>query len=72
MLDKIPQSIIMTWLYNNSQRSTVTAILFHFMINFVGELLNLSLRAETIYTASWWVAALFVVVLWKTRKLRLF
>ena len=71
MLDKIPQSILMTWLYNNNQRSTVTAILFHFMINFVGELFNLSLRAETIYIASWWVAALFVVVLWKTQKLPL-
>lgn len=69
MLDKIPQSILMTWLYNNNQRSTVTAILFHFMINFVGELFNLSLRAETIYIGSWWVAALFVVVLWKTQKI---
>jgi membrane protease YdiL (CAAX protease family) len=69
MLDKIPQSILMTWLYNNNQRSTVTAILFHFMINFVGELFNLSLRAETIYIASCWVAALFVVVLWKTQKI---
>ena len=68
MLDKIPQSIIMTWLFNNTQRSTVTAILFHFMINFFGELFNLSLRAETIYIASWWVTALFVVVLWKTQK----
>jgi len=68
MLDKIPQSILMTWLYNKNQRSTVTAIMLHFMINFFGELLNISLRAETIYIASWWVAALFVVVMWKTKK----
>lgn len=69
MLDKIPQSIIMAWLYNKNQRSTVTAILFHFMINFYGELLNMSLRAETIYIASWWAAALLVVVLWKPQKM---
>jgi len=68
MLDKIPQTILMTWLYNKNQRSTVTAILFHFTVNFVGELFNLSLRAETIHIASWWVAALLVVVLWKTQK----
>jgi len=68
MLDKIPQTIVMTWLYNKNQRSTVTAILFHFTVNFVGELFNLSLRAETIHIASWWVAALLVVVLWKTQK----
>jgi membrane protease YdiL (CAAX protease family) len=68
MLDKIPQSILMTWLFNKNQRSTVTAILLHFMINFYGELLNISLRAETIYIASWWAAALFVVVMWKTQK----
>jgi membrane protease YdiL (CAAX protease family) len=68
MLDKIPQSILMTWLYNNSQRSTVTAILFHFMVNFVGELFNLTLRAEAFYIASWWVAAVLVVISWKTQR----
>ncbi len=68
MLDKIPQSVLMTWLYNNNQRSIVTAILFHFMVNFIGELLDLSLQAETIYIVSWWMAALSVIALWKTRK----
>lgn len=68
MLDKVPESILMTWLYNNNRRSTVTAILFHFMVNFVGELFALSLRAETIYIASWWIVALFVITIWKPQR----
>ena len=68
VLGMVPQSILMTWIYNNNRRSTVTAVLFHFMINFVGELLALSLRAETIYVASWWIAALLVIAIWKPQR----
>lgn len=69
MLDKIPQSILMTWIYNNNRRSTLSAVLFHFMVNFVGELFDLALKAETIYIASWWIMALIVVVIWKPQRL---
>ncbi len=34
-------SVVMTWIYNNTQRSTLAAILFHFMMNFTGEFLRL-------------------------------
>lgn len=34
-------SIIMTWIYNNTQRSILGAIIFHFMMNFTGEFLRL-------------------------------
>jgi membrane protease YdiL (CAAX protease family) len=69
LLDKVPQSILMTWIYNNNLRSTATAVLFHFMVNFVGELFDLSLRAETIYVACWWIMALLVIAIWKPQKL---
>ena len=68
MLDKVPQSIMMTWLYNNNRRSTVTAVLFHFMVNFVGELFALSLRTETIYISSWWIMAVLVIAIWKPQR----
>jgi membrane protease YdiL (CAAX protease family) len=68
MLDKVPLSILMTWLYNNNRRSTLTAVLFHFMVNFVGELFALSLRAETITIASWWTAALLVIAVLKPQR----
>jgi len=69
MLDKIPQSVLMTWIYNSNRKSIASAVLFHFTINFVGELLNLSLRAETIYIVSWWITALIVIVIWKPLRL---
>ncbi len=68
MLDKVPQSILMTWIYNNNRRSTATAVLFHFMVNFVGELFDFSLRAETIYIVSWWIMALLVITIWKPQR----
>lgn len=68
MLDKVPQSILMTWIYNNNRRSTLSAVLFHFMVNFVGELIALTVRAETIYIASWWISALVVIVIWQPQR----
>jgi membrane protease YdiL (CAAX protease family) len=35
-------AVLMTWIYNNTQRSTLAAIIFHFMMNFTGEFLRLS------------------------------
>jgi uncharacterized protein len=34
-------AVVMTWIYNNTQRSTLAAILFHFMMNFTLEFLRL-------------------------------
>lgn len=34
-------AVIMIWIYNNTQRSTLAAILFHFMMNFTLEFLRL-------------------------------
>ena len=35
-------SILFTWIYNNTNRSTLSAILFHFMCNFSGNLIPLT------------------------------
>ena len=34
-------SVVMTWVYNNTRRSTLAAVLLHFMMNFTGEFLRL-------------------------------
>lgn len=65
MLDKIPQSVLMTWIYNNNRRSTLSAVLFHFMANFMGEALDLTLRGEIVTIAAWWIMAAVVVIVWK-------
>ncbi len=67
MLDKMPQSVLMTWIYNNTRRSTLSAILFHFTVNFVGELFDLAPQAELFYIALWYVAAGLVAALWGAR-----
>jgi membrane protease YdiL (CAAX protease family) len=63
MGDKIPQSIIIAWIFNHTKRSTLSAILFHFMINLTGEVFNLSPRGEIILILLWYTAALCVILI---------
>jgi membrane protease YdiL (CAAX protease family) len=72
MLDKTFQSILMTWIYNNTGRSTFTAILFHFMVNFIGELFVLSPRTDFFQIIVWALAATVVVLVWKPKTLTRF
>lgn len=58
-------SVVMTWIYNNTNRSTLSAILFHFMINFVGELFTLSGAAEVYQLLAWVGVVLVIVLVWK-------
>jgi membrane protease YdiL (CAAX protease family) len=67
MVDKVPQSVVMTWIYNSNRRSTLSAILVHFMVNLVGELFGLTLRAEAIYILLWVIVAIGVTVSWMER-----
>jgi membrane protease YdiL (CAAX protease family) len=39
-------TIVMTWVYNNTKRSILSAILIHFMGNLTGEILDLPHRLE--------------------------
>ena len=64
VLDKIPMSIVFAWIMSRTRNSTLSAILLHFMINFVGELFDLSLKAEIFYISLWWLLA---AVLWLRR-----
>ena len=59
----IATTILMTWIYNNTNRSTLSAILSHFMMNLTGEFLNLVDILEY-YNAVWTVilAGLVVIV----------
>ncbi len=70
LADKIPQTVVMTWIYNNNERSTLSAVLLHFMVNYVGELVLTSARAEVLYTILWWIVAVGVVALWGLAKLQ--
>ena len=63
----IPLNFAFTWIYNNTNRSTLAVILFHAMVNFTGELFALSERADTLSIALWFVVALGITVIWSTK-----
>jgi len=65
----IPESILMTWIYNHNQRSTLSAVLFHFMINFIGELFALTERADFYQVVVWAMAAIAVIAIWGPKTL---
>jgi membrane protease YdiL (CAAX protease family) len=69
MLDKVPQSVLMTWVYNHNRRSTLSAVLFHFMVNFIGELFELTARADVFLILLWIVAAVVVTLAMGPEKL---
>jgi uncharacterized protein len=57
-------SILYTWIYNHTRRSVLVAILFHFMINFVGMLVEGETWVEWTRTALTAAVALLVIALW--------
>ena len=57
-------SVLFTWIYNNTHRSTLSAILFHFMANFTGELVPLSSQARLYSTLLLTAFSLVVILVW--------
>lgn len=70
MVGIVPLSLPFTWLYNNTGRSTLAVILFHAMVNFTGEVVALTERADTYSIALWFVAAIAITILWGAKTLR--
>ena len=70
MVNIVPQAVLITWIYNNTNRSTTSAILFHFMINLVGELFELTKAAEIYQFILWLTIAILVVTIWGPKKLK--
>jgi uncharacterized protein len=64
ILGVLPLSLPFTWIYNNTNHSTLAVILFHSMVNFTGELIALSETAETYSIVLWFVAAIGIVIIW--------
>jgi len=63
-------SILLTWIHNNTRRSLLAAILFHFSINFAGELLPLSDEADVLKTILMTATTGIVVLVWGPHRLR--
>jgi CAAX protease family protein len=67
----LAQTVLMVWIYNNTRRSTLSAILFHFVVNFIGELLGLTARTELFYLLLQVACAVAVVAVWGPKTMTL-
>jgi membrane protease YdiL (CAAX protease family) len=65
----VAEAVLYTWIYNNTNRSILGAILFHFVGNAFGELFALSAQAEVYNFALNLVAVVGVVLIWGPRTL---
>jgi CAAX protease family protein len=64
MVGVVPMAVILTWIFNNTRRSTLAAILFHFMANLTYGLANVTAGTNFYSTLLWIIAAIAVVALW--------
>lgn len=66
----VPLSLVCSWVYINTNRSTLASILLHAMINFTGELILLSPRADDLYALLWFPVAIVVLLITNPATLR--
>lgn len=69
MLAIVVESVLYTWIYNNTDGSTLAAILFHFVVNAFGELFALSERAEVYSFILAVVTVVVVIAIWGPKAL---
>jgi hypothetical protein len=69
MIAIVVESTLYTCIYNNTNRSTLSVILFHFTHNAFGELFVLSARAEVASLGIAILAVVLVIALWGSRTL---
>ena len=65
----VPLTVTFTWIYNNTHRSTLAVILLHSMVNFSGELIALTERADAFWMLWWLVAAIVITAIWGLKTL---
>jgi uncharacterized protein len=70
MVGVVALSVAFTWVYNHTARSILAIILFHGMVNFAGETIEITQRAEIVFTALWIGFAALLAVLWGARLSR--
>jgi uncharacterized protein len=66
----LPAAVLYTWVYNNTARSVLAVIVFHFMQNFASEFLGIAAEARPVLLALTWLLAIVVVVGWGPTTLR--
>jgi membrane protease YdiL (CAAX protease family) len=65
----VPLSVLMTWVYNNTDRSTLSAVLIHYSGNLCGALVAKSDRVAALELGFLSLAAILVTAGWGARRL---
>ena len=65
----VPLSIALSWVYNNTSRSTLAAILLHSSANFSGEIVAITPRADVYNVWLWVLFAVAIVAIWGGKTL---
>jgi membrane protease YdiL (CAAX protease family) len=65
----IPNTIIFTWIFNNTNHSILSAILFHFCINFFGETILIDTRVDVFKFFITLILSIIIVVVYGHSKL---
>lgn len=63
MAEVVAMGIIYTWIFNNTRRSTLAAMIFHFMGNLAAELANVT-AGTNLYSTVLWIAAAVAIAVW--------
>jgi uncharacterized protein len=71
MISVIPMTIFFTWIFNNNGRSTLSAILFHIMIDVTAEVFSITERAYIYFVVLTFVAAIAITMIWGARTMKL-
>jgi membrane protease YdiL (CAAX protease family) len=65
ILSPVILSFLFTWIYNNTNRSTLSAILFHFMLNLTAELIPLNEQSGIYSFILVAVVSTILIIFWK-------
>jgi len=68
MVGFFPVSVIIDWIYNNNERSILSGVLFHFCINFFGEVIDLPDHMKPYRTIVVLITAIAILISWKKKK----
>jgi len=66
-LDILPKAVIFTYVFYTNSRSTLAAILLHFMINFTGSIIEIEVLTEFIQMLLFFITA--GVLVWNNRRI---
>jgi membrane protease YdiL (CAAX protease family) len=65
----LPSSVFYTWIFNNTNRSILSAILLHFCVNFFGELFSMDVQVRLISNIFVFIFAILIVLIYGYRNL---